>query len=109
MHTKEKISALAVFVCGLDFLSREAATEGFPHLARNIRKVIDSVEKDCSDGKPIFKRIMENSEILTMLDLYHAMREAGVRDIRQFRGQLYTDDMPEDGFYPAARAAGKPN
>ena len=109
MHTKEKISALAVFICGLDFLAREAAMEGFPQLARNIRQAIDSVEKDCSDGKPILQRVMENSDLLNMLDLYYAMREAGIRDIKQFRGQLYAADEADGGLYPQVKAASKLN
>lgn len=110
MHRQEKISALAVFICGLDFLSREASSEGFPQLARNIRKVIDGVEKDCSDGKPIFPRIAENGDLLNMLDLYYLMRETGIRNIKQVGGQLYTDDeAAEDGFYEPVKAASKLN
>jgi len=110
MHTEEKISELAVLICGLDYLSREAATEGFPRLSENIRKVIKSVEKDCSDGEPIFERIVENSELINMLDLYYVMREAGIRNIKQVSRQLRADDeILDNEFHRPIKAANKPN
>jgi hypothetical protein len=110
MHTEEKISELAVLICGLDYLSREAATEGFPQLSQNIRKVIEMVEKDCSDGESIFERIVENCELLNMLDLYYLMRETGIRNIKQVGRQLRAaDETLDEVFRRPVKAINKPN
>jgi hypothetical protein len=105
MHSGEKISALTVLVCGLDFLSREAETEGFPQLSQNIRKVIETVETDCSDGRPVFERVAEDSKLLNMLDLYYLMREAGIRNIKRVNGELHVGDDPlyDEARYPVKR------